>query len=58
MHDTLTGLANRALFTARLRDLLVADGGQGKVTLLFIDLDRTRRWSRCTRRSGVAAAGA
>ncbi|MEV6850014.1 sensor domain-containing diguanylate cyclase [Actinoplanes sp. NPDC051411] len=40
MHDTVTGLANRALFTTRLRELLVEDGGQGQVTLLFIDLDR------------------
>ena len=40
MHDTVTGLANRALFTTSLRELLVEDGGQGRVTLLFIDLDR------------------
>ena len=40
-HDTLTGLANRALFDDRLqRAHLSARRGNGKVALLYVDLDR------------------
>ncbi len=37
-HDTLTGLPNRAMFTERLAETLLA-GRQGKVAVMFIDLD-------------------
>ncbi|MBP9087049.1 MAG: EAL domain-containing protein [Kofleriaceae bacterium] len=41
MYDTLTGLANRALFQDRLaRELLHAQRTQHSVGLLFLDLDR------------------
>ncbi|MDA0169559.1 EAL domain-containing protein [Solirubrobacter taibaiensis] len=37
-HDPLTGLANRALFSQRVREAL-EPGGAGKVAVMFIDLD-------------------
>ena len=37
-HDPLTGLANRALFSQRVREALEADA-EGKVAVMFIDLD-------------------
>ena len=41
MYDTLTGLANRALFQDRLaRELLHAQRAETSVGLLFLDLDR------------------
>ncbi|MEZ5383535.1 MAG: sensor domain-containing phosphodiesterase [Microthrixaceae bacterium] len=43
-HDTLTGLANRALFLDRLGHALALAGRRGCATaLLFIDLDRFKR---------------
>ncbi|QGM98776.1 putative bifunctional diguanylate cyclase/phosphodiesterase [Methylocystis parvus] len=40
-HDALTGLPNRALFTRLLREKVDAcRGGQGRFSLLFVDLDR------------------
>ncbi|MEW7987077.1 MAG: EAL domain-containing protein [Candidatus Thiodiazotropha sp.] len=43
-HDTLTGLANRALFTDRLEQGLVkATRGRSKLALLFIDLDHFKK---------------
>ncbi len=40
-HDTLTGLPNRALFEDRLRRALLTSGNEnGKVALLYLDLDR------------------
>jgi Amt family ammonium transporter len=39
LHDTLTGLANRALFNEKLAALSRSRGG-GKAALLLIDLDR------------------
>ncbi|ADP79451.1 GGDEF domain-containing protein [Pseudofrankia inefficax] len=41
-HDSLTGLANRALFADRLRDAMerrARDGGRRSVAVLFCDLD-------------------
>ncbi|MBM0206837.1 EAL domain-containing protein, partial [Micromonospora sp. STR1s_5] len=39
-HDPLTGLANRSLFHARLRETLAeAEQGDGRVSLLLLDLD-------------------
>ncbi|MCO5163775.1 MAG: ammonium transporter [Mesorhizobium sp.] len=41
LHDTLTGLANRALFNEKLAALTRSGGGAGgKTALLLIDLDR------------------
>ena len=37
-HDPLTGLANRALFSQRVREALEGDS-EGKVAVMFIDLD-------------------
>ena len=37
-HDPLTGLANRALFSQRVREALEGDA-EGKVAVMFIDLD-------------------
>jgi diguanylate cyclase (GGDEF)-like protein len=37
LHDPLTGMANRALFQAKVRDALA--GGRQRVGVLFIDLD-------------------
>ncbi len=37
-HDPLTGLANRALFSQRVREALEV-GGVGQVAVMFIDLD-------------------
>ncbi len=37
-HDTLTGLANRALFTEKV-DAATGEGQAGLVTVLFVDLD-------------------
>lgn len=40
-HDPLTGLANRALFTARLEEEITrADSGGHRLALLYLDLDR------------------
>lgn len=40
-HDTLTGLANRALFESRLDTMLNdLDGGGPSIALLYLDLDR------------------
>jgi diguanylate cyclase (GGDEF)-like protein/PAS domain S-box-containing protein len=40
-HDTLTGLANRMLFTERLTQATQANQGDGaKIWVLFVDLDR------------------
>ena len=39
-HDSLTGLANRAAFTARLIDALAWTGNDAVVSVLYIDLDR------------------
>jgi diguanylate cyclase (GGDEF)-like protein len=36
-HDPLTGLANRTLFTDKVREML--NGSRGEVAVLFIDLD-------------------
>src|SRR5690242_2117458 len=38
-HDTLTGLANRALFHSRLDRLLAGRGEGGRVAVLTIDVD-------------------
>ncbi|MHA7210046.1 sensor domain-containing protein [Arthrobacter sp. MDT1-65] len=42
LHDTLTGLPNRALFMDRLDRALATDGvdGAGRVAVLFCDVDR------------------
>ena len=41
LHDSLTGLANRVLFTDRLQQALARLGrSRGSVALLFVDLDR------------------
>lgn len=40
MHDTLTGLPNRALFLERLEEAVAATAGTGRLTaIIFIDLD-------------------
>jgi len=40
-HDTLTGLPNRALFEDRMkRALLAVERGNGRIALLYLDLDR------------------
>ncbi|MBB5874023.1 diguanylate cyclase (GGDEF)-like protein/PAS domain S-box-containing protein [Allocatelliglobosispora scoriae] len=39
-HDYLTGLANRALLDARMRDTLRHDDTGGRLAVLIIDLDR------------------
>ena len=38
--DRLTGLPNRAQFTARIATLLAADAGQGALSVMVLDLDR------------------
>jgi diguanylate cyclase (GGDEF)-like protein len=38
-HDPLTGLANRALFSQRVREALEPGAAVGKVAVMFIDLD-------------------
>lgn len=38
-HDTLTGLANRTLFSERLEEALSRSSGRGKTVVLVIDLD-------------------
>jgi diguanylate cyclase (GGDEF)-like protein/PAS domain S-box-containing protein len=40
LHDPLTGLPNRALFTDRLERALQSDSGAGRVAVLFCDVDR------------------
>lgn len=40
-HDALTGLPNRRLFVAKLRDAIAA--GEGGVTVLCLDLDRFKQ---------------
>jgi len=43
-HDTLTGLPNRTLFNDRLdRALALAERGDGRLAVLFIDLDRMKQ---------------
>ncbi len=39
-HDPLTGLANRALFNARLDALVETDGAGGDFAVLYLDMDR------------------
>lgn len=42
-HDSLTGLPNRAAFTARLHDALERAGEQQKMALFFIDCDNFKQ---------------
>jgi len=43
-HDTLTGLPNRALFDERLRRALLSiRGGDGRIALICLDLDRFKQ---------------
>lgn len=53
-HDSLTGLANRSLFTERLgRSIHEAENRNGKVGLLFIDLDHFKEINdRLSHRAG------
>ena len=39
VHDPLTGLPNRARFVEQLRDALTQPQGDGRVAVLFVDLD-------------------
>ncbi|GAB2676910.1 putative bifunctional diguanylate cyclase/phosphodiesterase [Thalassiella azotivora] len=43
LHDSLTGLPNRRLFTQRMDDALRATGERDAVALLFCDLDRFKQ---------------